>query len=135
MKNKGNYCKMLNKIVIAGMSRGTAELSGRKPEMQILKNVSFAVIINKKSFQINKFLTFEQELLPVSRLERKCLNGINEMISSKRYSTITFGRELSQTYSITKRKMTPRVGMATVQAFSLFSKNSFFRSFFSRAFS
>ena len=46
MKNKGNYCKMLNKIVIAGMSRGTAELSGRKPKMQILKNIKFAIIIN-----------------------------------------------------------------------------------------
>ena len=81
------------------MRRGTAELSGRKPEMQILKNIKFAVIINtRKSFQINEFLTFERELLPVSRWERKCLNGINEMISSKRYSsTIAFGRELSQT--------------------------------------
>ena len=27
------------------MSRGMAELSGRKPEMQILKNIKFAVII------------------------------------------------------------------------------------------
>ena len=74
-----------------------AELSGRKPEMKILKNIKFAVIIKHK-FQINEFLTFERELLPVSRWERKCLNGINEMISSKRYSsTIAFGRELSQT--------------------------------------
>ena len=79
------------------MSGGMAEISGRKPEIQILKNIKFAVIINTRKFQINEFLTFERELLPVSRWERKCLNGINEMISSKRYSTITFGRELSQT--------------------------------------
>ena len=75
-------------------------ITGRKPEMKILKNIKFAVIINTRndSFQINEFLTFERELLPVSRWERKCLNGINEMISSKRYSsTIAFGRELSQT--------------------------------------
>ena len=30
------------------MSRGMAELSGRKPEMQILKNIRFAVIINTR---------------------------------------------------------------------------------------
>ena len=67
MKNKGNYCKMLNKIVIAGMSRGTAELSGRKPKMQILKNIKFAIIINTRNFKLMNFLTFERELLPVSR--------------------------------------------------------------------
>ena len=80
-----------------------AELSGRKPEKQILKNIRFAVIINTRksgllliNFKLMIFLTFES--LPVSRWERKCLNGINEMISSKRYSsTIAFGRELSQT--------------------------------------
>ena len=64
MKNKGNYCKMLNKIVIAWMSRGIAELSGRKPEMQILKNIKFDVIINTRkvglSFIINEFFTFER---------------------------------------------------------------------------
>ena len=38
------------------MSRGIAELSERKPEMQILKNIKFAVIINTKKFQINDFL-------------------------------------------------------------------------------
>ena len=74
-----------------------AEISGRKPEIQILKNIKFAVIIIKIHFKLMNFSTFERELLPVSRWERKCLNGINEMISSKRYSTITFGRELSQT--------------------------------------
>ena len=41
------------------MSRGMAELSGRKPEMQILKNIKFAVIIIITtiidSFQINEF--------------------------------------------------------------------------------
>ena len=46
MKNKGNYCKIMNKIVIAWMSGGMAEISGRKPEIQILKNIKFAVIIN-----------------------------------------------------------------------------------------
>ena len=48
MRNKGNYCKMFKKIVIAWMSRCIAELSGRKPEMQILKNIKFDVIINTR---------------------------------------------------------------------------------------
>ena len=79
-----------------------AELSGRKPEMQILKNIRFAVIINTRKsglllFKLMNFSTFERESLPVSRWGRKCLNGINEMNSGKRYSIITFGRELSQT--------------------------------------
>ena len=30
------------------MSRGIAELSGRKPEMQIVKAIKFAVIINTR---------------------------------------------------------------------------------------
>ena len=43
------------------MSRGIAELSGRKPEMQILKNIKFDVIINtRKVFIINEFFTFER---------------------------------------------------------------------------
>ena len=75
-----------------------AELSGRKPEMQILKNIRFAVQnLSTKHLKLMNFLTFERESLPVSRWGRKCLNGINEMNSSKRYSIITFGRELSQT--------------------------------------
>ena len=80
------------------MSRGIPELAVRKPEMKILKNIKFAFIINtRKNFKSMIFQTFERELLPVSRRERKCSNDINEMISSKGYSTITFGRELSQT--------------------------------------
>ena len=54
MKNKGNYCKMLYKIVIACVSRGIPELAVRKPEMKILKNIKFAFIINTRKAGLNQ---------------------------------------------------------------------------------